>query len=489
MKLTLETYSCNYETYNKWYFEDIADRIYKKHNSKNIGYDTKVIKLDGKNIQSQRSPSGIWSRSIFVYLDDKLTYIIALSNTNYDEDKLVECNKIGKKSTYGVHNYHANTYLVQGINKNFEIYHKYKQEHSNITLLFYMTDIEQSYPHNKFNLMCYRKLATIGFEILNIDKIDFYEFKEIKKGAILNKNNLHYTSLNEFINDSLVISRNNKGNIPSYMNTFDDYNSNGEKQTKYIYIFKALGAQTYDSFLTMWTIYELAKKENKNVEFLFSKEQYNFNDRKNIKTTKNLAGSIISLFKTLGIDIKYETSDEIRQELNRQKDQFNRAKKNNELRNQELFKNNMRARGIQTKCCLCGCEIENILEAAHIWGIAELKKADTKTIRSVISNKAMQDLIDITSEHKDDDFYKKYMIANSGDNGIWLCSNHHGLFDSHYFCFDSENGKIIINTQKLQENSSLIEFFNKITINRQLPNEVMSEKTKIFLSKNQINIE
>ena len=44
------------------------------------------------------------------------------------------------------------------------------------------------------------------------------------------------------------------------MNTFDDYNSNGEKQTKYIYIFKALGAQTYDSFLTMWTIYELAKK-------------------------------------------------------------------------------------------------------------------------------------------------------------------------------------------------------------------------------------
>lgn len=231
------------------------------------------------------------------------------------------------------------------------------------------------------------------------------------------------------------------------------------------------------------------KKENKNVEFLFSKEQYNFNDRKNIKTTKNLAGSIISLFKTLGIDIKYETSDEIRQELNRQKDQFNRAKKNNELRNQELFKNNMRARGIQTKCCLCGCEIENILEAAHIWGIAELKKADTKTIRSVISNKAMQDLIDITSEHKDDDFYKKYMIANSGDNGIWLCSNHHGLFDSHYFCFDSENGKIIINTQKLQENSSLMEFFNKITTNRQLPNEVMSEKTKIFLSKNQINIE
>ena len=44
-----------------------------------------------------------------------------------------------------------------------------------------MTDIEQSYPHNKFNLMCCRKLATIGFEILNIDKIDFYEFKEIKK--------------------------------------------------------------------------------------------------------------------------------------------------------------------------------------------------------------------------------------------------------------------------------------------------------------------
>lgn len=63
----------------------------------------------------------------------------------------------------------------------------------------------------------------------------------------------------------------------------------------------------------------------------------------------------------------------MRQQINREINQYEISKLKGTIRNQELFKNNLRKKGIQTKCYLCGCEIESILEAAHLWGVAEIK--------------------------------------------------------------------------------------------------------------------
>ncbi len=62
----------------------------------------------------------------------------------------------------------------------------------------------------------------------------------------------------------------------------------------------------------------------------------------------------------------------------------------------------------------------------------------------------------------------------------WLCSNHHGLFDSNFYCFNSDTGKIII---KLNANEIDKTFFELCTSVKELPEEILTEETKIFLSK------
>ena len=72
------------------------------------------------------------------------------------------------------------------------------------------------------------------------------------------------------------------------------------------------------------------------------------------------------------------------------------------------------------------------------------------------------------------------MLINNGDNGIWLCKNHHGLFDRNYFCFDSGNGKVLIRTS-LDDGSK--EFFNSTLISDNLLGDTLNNATKCFLEK------
>ena len=66
---------------------------------------------------------------------------------------------------------------------------------------------------------------------------------------------------------------------------------------------------------------------------------------------------------------------------------------------------------------LCSCEIPQIIQAAHIWSVASIKRADN-----------------INQEDK-------LQFAIDGDNGIWLCNNHHKLFDVNLI-FISEEGQV-----------------------------------------------
>ena len=129
-------------------------------------------------------------------------------------------------------------------------------------------------------------------------------------------------------------------------------------------------------------------------------------------------------------------------------------------------------------CHACGCEVEDILEAAHLWGVSEIKKETKSNISKVLNIECMRDLIE--GEYKDDLFYRKYMLANSGDNGVWLCKNHHGLFDNHHYCFDSKEGKVIYN---LSAEIDAIDFINKITEYDKIEDDILTPKTRVFLQK------
>lgn len=162
---------------------------------------------------------------------------------------------------------------------------------------------------------------------------------------------------------------------------------------------------------------------------MFFKEKYNFRleqPPEDARFTEDFPETITNLFNKIGVNIKYETGEEFRQQFNREITQYRTAKSKNEIRNQELFKNNMRAKGLETKCYLCGCEVEEILEAAHLWGIAEIKNSDAPKLNNVLNKECMSDLIE-DCDHTNELFYKKYVLANSGDNGVWLCNNHHEL--------------------------------------------------------------
>ena len=495
MKIVAKIFNCNYETYKKFY-KDAIERAYKinKININSEEIEVLIDKLPGTTIRAQRSATR-HNRTISVYEDGELKYIIGFSNTNYDEDKKKEVEEIGGKYVYGKGNYHSNSYLFQGLNKVFEYYYDELNQGKDIKLYFYLLDVEKSYANNLSNLMTYRKLATIGFDILNLDQISFKEYEQLGFSTEEVYDNIKYISFNKFANDILYLSKKNMGNVPSYLKCIDEnYDITKEDKSeedgfeilpkqKYIYTFKTLSAEGYDSFFTMWTLIILSKAEDKYLEFRFGTQFYNLNDGKeNYKQSTGFTKPILNLIKKAKLEIKCETSEEILHQFEREKNQYETAKKKNILRNQELSKNNMREKGIQTKCYLCGCEIENILEAAHLWGVSEIKKASPDTIKNIFQNPEINKLIDQNNRHHNEQFYKRYVLANSGDNGIWLCSNHHGLFDSNYYCFDSNNGKVII---KLDTDEESKIFFDLITYNKELPLEILTPRTKIFLSKRQ----
>lgn len=486
-EIVAKIFSCNWQTY-KLIYKDAVERAFKKEGIKISPDNIKVKIIDlsdnGKKlIQSQRSANGPHCRTISVYVDDQIKYIIGLSNTNYDEDIRQERRKTGRNDVYGSDGYHANTYLLQGINKIFDSYFESKKTNENVKLFFYLLDTDRTYPSNKFNLFTYRLFSTLGFDVLNLDCISFDEFKDYGFYPNAQYSNIAYQSFNKLMNDKLAISSKNTSNIPSYLKCVEEVMSDGTISTeKYIYTFKTLGAQGYDSFLMMWTLSYLAKKEHKNLEFLFSTERYGFRvPNRTVKVTKELTGPVKKLLTEVGISIHFATSDEILQEYERDEDQFLRAKKNNDIRNQLLFRNNIRSKGIQTKCAICGCEIESLLEAAHIWGIAEIKDENGRIINKIVTSTALKDLIDPNSPYKDDIFYKRYVLANSGDNGIWLCKNHHGLFDKHYYCFESEYGKILIRFGTEEQIKQILGIDDLESI--KLDNSILTEKTKVFIEQ------
>ncbi|MGH1978831.1 HNH endonuclease [Rothia sp. L_38] len=66
------------------------------------------------------------------------------------------------------------------------------------------------------------------------------------------------------------------------------------------------------------------------------------------------------------------------------------------------------------KCSWCSCAIPQLIEAAHIWPVGSIRRDDSITLE------------------------EKFFAANDANNGIWLCRNHHKLFDSDIVALNSD---------------------------------------------------
>ena len=122
MEIKVKIYSCYQRTYMP-----ICNRILKFMYGEEVNLENVIIEIEDtsenntKNIQAQRrvTEDSIYKgRIIRIFEDNVLKHIVGISNTNYDEDREYEfiTGESNKEiSMYGKDNYHANTYLKQGI--------------------------------------------------------------------------------------------------------------------------------------------------------------------------------------------------------------------------------------------------------------------------------------------------------------------------------------------------------------------------------------
>jgi len=107
------------------------------------------------------------------------------------------------------------------------------------------------------------------------------------------------------------------------------------------------------------------------------------------------------------------------------------------------------------KCAFCGCEIPQIIHGAHIWPVADIKRA----------RKLSQD--------------EKLACALDGENGLWLCHNHHTLLDVNILRI-SENGKVKYRSKISGLNASFLEVITKQT---QLHDRILTDEFTYYLRK------
>lgn len=118
------------------------------------------------------------------------------------------------------------------------------------------------------------------------------------------------------------------------------------------------------------------------------------------------------------------------------------------LRNPKFVYNLLDKTGGEKKCALCGCKIDSVIQAAHIYEVNQIRKRDDLT------------------------FEQKLALATDIDNGIWLCENHHKLFDRRLINF--EEGHLTISNSLNEEDKVFVEEITTITeIEPQYINERM----------------
>lgn len=104
-------------------------------------------------------------------------------------------------------------------------------------------------------------------------------------------------------------------------------------------------------------------------------------------------------------------------------------------------------------CALCGCTIPDIIQGAHIWPVSSIRASKSISI---------------------DD---KVRYATDGDNGLWLCENHHKLFDRNIIAIMSDGS--------IKYNHSLppahISYLHALTKNTQLPSIYITDNFKHYV--------
>lgn len=129
-------------------------------------------------------------------------------------------------------------------------------------------------------------------------------------------------------------------------------------------------------------------------------------------------------------------------------------KESDSLRSPQYMYNLLALRGMK-KCSLCSCDVPEIIQGAHIWGVSQIKHTPGLPLD------------------------KKLKFALDGENGLWLCENHHKMFDANVSSFKAD-GQVLLRNNLLQTQKEFVEWS---TPSMRLPNEVLSDGFRFYLAK------
>lgn len=232
---------------------------------------------------------------------------------------------------------------------------------------YYIRDFTTTHP--PFAIFSYKLLLTGGIKILNLDRVRSSE------NAILLDHTTPFTDYKQMRTYRLSLSRRNSSNNST---TFE------ENDNEISVYGKSYGANGRETTAICLALSKLVK--DKNIKL------YNVNE-----TDRRHLAEIDPANRCILEHISVEINDD-------RMDFESNDEKIIAKRNTRLFHYNLMQKYKGKKCYLCGCDIEKVIQGAHIYSSSDILHS------SISEAEKTKQIVD-------------------ADNGIWLCANHHLLFD------------------------------------------------------------
>jgi len=264
-----------------------------------------------------------------------------------------------------------------------------------------------------YHLFIYRLLMTAGVEFLNIDR---YYHQPM----------LPYRN----VDDLIIDRRDNQSLNPSNNSSFVS------KSSDKIQIYaKTFGASKYESTLLAIAIAQIADRPI---------DLYNICEQ----DLTSLPKPSVDTINSLGNISIYDTSLFLER-----RDYL--AQPDRTVLRSASYQYNLFSRLGAKRCALCGCEIPEIIQGAHIWSVSQISRS-----------------VDLDDE-------TKFEHAVSGHNGLWLCQNHHKLFDSNIMLLDND-GNVRIKNNLVADD---VDFIRSTTFYTSIDSCFMSDDFRSYLAR------
>lgn len=245
-----------------------------------------------------------------------------------------------------------------------------------------------------FIIDTYRVAKTLGINILNESELGLPTIQP-------------YNSFRDWKNARNNRQQYNPANQSSYaMEDEDGYTIFG----------KLYGANGKESALLACQLAEIAKEENKKLNFVQVKEH----------GTEAISCTDKKLLEYYGVNV----SDGAIVLKDKQ------IRDRSTCRKQDEFKFNLLEKYGNKKCYLCDCDIESNIIASHIHRITD------------IDNSNISDA-------------EKRKQAVDGNNGLWLCANHDKMFEYGIITFN-QNGKLVISPALTPKQIKFIKYITQV---------------------------